>query len=199
MRLATALILLMLAPAPGVAQTYFPQGVLGSTPQASDAAAGLYSEFLQAAHETSLWDLSRQDSTAESYRLLLLRTFDRPASVRLLVKPGGTGWFYRRMTRGTGATQPGGIGEWGMSWSWKSRTASFRVTIEDAGFWNLPTMDANAKTAVHCRSHWILEGVKNGKYHIVDRCSPVPADPVRVIGTRLMKLRNLRLRASQVY
>jgi hypothetical protein len=86
MRLATALILLILAPASGVAQVYFPPGVLGST-RASDTAAGLYSKFLQAAHEPSLWEPSQQDPTAESYRLLLLRAFDRP---RLSSAPGET-------------------------------------------------------------------------------------------------------------
>jgi hypothetical protein len=45
---------------------------------------------------------------ARVYRLLWLRSDRRPASIRFAPKPGGTGWFYRRMIGGTGSTLPGG-------------------------------------------------------------------------------------------
>jgi len=197
MRSASAFIFLTLTVS---AQTYFPPDVLAGTPEASQVAANQYSKFLRSQHEPSLWELAQQDPKAEAYRLLWLREFDRPASIRFVVKPGGTGWFYRRMTTGKGGTQPGRIVEYGKSWSWKSRTASFLGTIAGAGFWNLPTLvygDGNAIPA--CRSHWILEGIKNGQYHVVDRCSPDQTDPVRVIGMRVMKLGNLRVHGRNVY
>jgi hypothetical protein len=87
-----------------------------------------------------------------------------------------------------------------MSWSWKSRTASFLGMIEGAGFWSLRTLvhgDENAIPA--CRAHWILEGVKNGQYHVVDRCSPDQTDPVRMIGMRMIKLGSLRVHGRGVY
>jgi hypothetical protein len=74
------------------------------------------------------------------------------------------------MSSGQG-DQPGGIREYGMSWSWKSRTAAFLYIVEDEGFWNLATL---AGPVSGCRSHWIIEGVKQGRYHLVDRCSPDP-------------------------
>jgi hypothetical protein len=92
--------------------------------------------------------------------------------------------------------QPGGIREYGMSWSWKSRTASFLATVDDQGFWNLPTV---AGPFSECQSHWIIEGVRQGRYHLVDRCSPDPADPVRVIAARAMKWGNLRIQKSRIY
>ena len=91
------------------AQTYFPPGVLAGTPEASQVTANQYSKFLRSLHEPSLWELAQQDPKAEAYRILWLREFDRPASIRFVVKPGGTGWFYRRMTTGKGGTQPGRI------------------------------------------------------------------------------------------
>jgi hypothetical protein len=91
------------------AQTYFPPGVLAGKPEAGQVAAIQYSKFLRSLHEPSLWELAQQDSKVEAYRLLWLREVDRPASIRFLVKPGGTGWFYRRMTTGKGGTQPGRI------------------------------------------------------------------------------------------
>ena len=200
MRLASAFVLLMLATEFGHTQTYFPPNVLGKTPAASDIAANRYSMFLKALHEPSLLELAQQNPNVEAYRFLWLREFDRPASIRFVKKSGGTGWFYRRMTSGKGGAQPGRMTEYGMSWSWKSRTASFLRTVEGAGFWNLPTLaGADGNTFPACRAHWIVEGLKNGQYHVVDRCSPDQADPVRVVGSRAMKLGNLRVRKNHVY
>jgi len=200
MRAAGAFIFLTLAGHFGQAQTYFPPGVLARTPEASEAAANRYSKFLKSLHEPSLLELAQQDPNAEVYRFLWLRELDRPASIRFVTKPGGTGWFYKRMTSGNGGTQPGRLTEYGTSWSWKSRTTSFLSTVEGVGFWNLPTLagaDGNAIPA--CRAHWIVEGIKGGHYHIVDRCSPDQTDPVRVVGMLAMKFGNLKVHRSNVY
>ena len=173
------------------AQTLFPPGAL------PDAVAQRYTEFLQALHEPSLFELAGRDHGAEAYRLLWLRDDDRPASVRFVIKPGGTGWFYRRMAGGTGATRPSGLHEYGMSWSWRSRTASFLRTVDDAGFWSAAAEIPNASGL--CRSHWVLEGVQHGQYRVIDRCSPDENDPVRIVGLRLMQLAHLRVHGRHVY
>ena len=139
---------------------------------------------------------------AEAYPFLWLREFDR------LARPGGTGWFYRRMLSGQGGAQPGRVAEYGMSWSRKSRTTSLLSTVESAGFWNLPTLaqsHGNAVNAVQaCRAHWIVEGIKSGRYHVVDRCSPEPARtrhsalPHRK-AMLAMKLGNLGVHKSNLY
>jgi hypothetical protein len=179
------------AAGPTFPQAYFPVGAL------PEAAAVRYARFLTAMHEPSLYELSRQEPGAEAYRLLWLRRDRRPASIRFVLKPGGTGWFYRRMTGGTGSTLTGGLRENGMSWSWKSRTASFLRAIEDVGFWSLAT--GGSDTVDSCRSHWILEGVRQGKYRVIDRCSPAESDPIRIIGVREMRLAKLRVHGDQIY
>jgi len=187
-RLTEVALLVALISQVSAAQTYFPPGIPEDT---SDHAL-----VLKALREPSLWELSRRDPSAEAYRFLYLRERDRPASIRFLVsKSGSTGWFYRRMCAGRG-DQPGGIREYGMSWSWKSRTASFLAIIEDQGFWNLATLDARVSG---CQSHWIIEGIRQGQYHVVDRCSPDPADPARVIAAHAMKWGNLRIQKSRIY
>ncbi len=115
MRSVSVLVFLTLAVQFSHAQTYFPPGVLARTPEASEVAANRYSNFLKSLHETSLFELAQQNSKAEAYRFLWLREFDRPASIRFVTKPGGTGWFYRRMTTGTGGAQPGRLAEYGVS------------------------------------------------------------------------------------
>jgi hypothetical protein len=183
--------LILTAAEPAFPQTYFPAGAL------PDAAAVHYARFLMAMREPSLYELANQNPGAEAYRLLWLRSDQRPASIRFVVKPKGTGWLYRRMTGGSGSTQPRGLHQYRMSWSWKSRTASFLTTIGDAGFWNLPTGDSAGPAP--CRSHWILEGVRQGQYRVFDRCSPPETDPVRIIGVRAMKLANLKVHGRQIY
>jgi hypothetical protein len=172
-------------------QTYFPTGAL------PEVSAVHYARFLTAMHEPSLYELSRQNPGAEAYRLLWMRSDQRPATVRFVPKPGGTGWFYRRTAGGTGSTVPSGLRESGMSWSWKTRTASFLRTVDDAGFWNLASGDSD--TPGFCRSHWILEGVRQGQYRVIDRCSPPETDPIHIIGVRAMRLANLRVHGSQIY
>lgn len=172
------------------AQTLFPPSVL------PEASAIRYTRFLKALHESSLFDLSR-DPAAEAYRLLWLRDHDRPASIRLVIKPTGRGWFYRRMTGGSGSTEPAGLREIGMSWCWKSRAASFLRIVDDTGFWTLPEPPA-ASDGI-CRSHWILEGVRGGRYRVIDRCSPSEDDAIRIIGVRAMRYANLRVHGRQIY
>jgi len=72
------------------AQVFFPPSALPG------ADAQRYTEFLRALHEPSLSELASRDPSAEVYRLLWLRDNDRPASVRFVIKPGGTGWLYRK-------------------------------------------------------------------------------------------------------
>ena len=174
-----------------LAQTFFPPDAL------PEASAQRYTQFLHALHEPSLFELARRDPSAEAYRLLWLRDDDRPASVRFVAKPNGTGWFYRRMMGGTGATGPTGLRNNGISWSWKSRTASFQKTVADADFWSIAGSAPNPHGI--CRSHWVLEGVRSGQYRIIDRCSPDEKDPVRVIGERAIRLGNLKVRGRRVY
>jgi hypothetical protein len=183
--------LALAAAEPAFPQTYFPVGAL------PEPAAIRYARFLTAMHEPSLYDLSMQNPGAEAYRLLWLRSDRRPVSIRFAPKPGGTGWFYRHMTGGTGSTQPGGLRENGMSWSWKSRTASFLRTIDDVGFWSLAT--GGSDTLDFCRSHWILEGVRRGQYRVIDRCSPPESDPIRIIGVGAIRLANLKVHRGQIY
>ena len=181
-------------------QTYFPQNILSTTAARSEARSDVYSKFLRSFHEPSLFELAQKDQLAEAYRFLWLREYDHPVVIRFAVKPNGTGWFYRRVESGTGLSQPGRITDYGMSYSWKSRTNSFRQLLESTGFWNLrPADESSAGSTTSCTAHWIIEAVRNGQYHVVDRCSPDMTDPVRVIAMKTMKLGSLRSGRRNVY
>jgi hypothetical protein len=172
------------------AQVYFPPSALSETSEVR------YTQTLRALGEPSLFELSRTAPDIEGYRLLWLRESDRPVAIRFVPKSNLTGWFYRRVGSGKGFDPPAHSFDRGMSWSWSSRTRSFLAAIGDSGFWTMPLSGTDPAT---CRSHWILEGVRQGNYRIIDRCSPGSDDPIRIIGMRMIKLGSLRSSRNRVY
>lgn len=63
----------------------------------------------------------------------------------------------------------------------KVRTDWFLEIIEQNNFWKLPSND---DSRIGCDgAEWLLEGVKDGTYHVVSRCSPENGE-VRTIGSR---------------
>jgi len=208
MRLSTVLFLLLAGVGALPAQQYFPPGVLGATTQEHDFKANWYAKELKALHEPSLWELSHNDPNVEAYRFLWLRTFDHPIAARLVVRASGSGWMHARMTSGQGGYAPGRIIRWGVSWLTKAKTQSLLEALAAADFWNLPTLagvnetppgpDGTVEIGAD-GAQWIVEGVKNGQYHVVDRWSPETADPVREIGLLSLKLGRFRIRSGNVY
>ena len=59
-----------------------------------------------------------------------------------------------------------------------------RDLFDKNDFWKLPT---NVDVSGLDGSHWILEALNNGYYHIVDRWSP-EGGPTREMGERLLEL-----------
>jgi len=183
-------LLLLTAALP--AQTYFPPGVLDSQSQH-------YSEFLKALHEPSLWELSQRDPKAEAYRFFWLRAFDHPVAIRLVVRTGGSGWVNLRVTSGQGGYAHGRISRYSVSWATKAKTQSWIAAFDQAGFWRLPTQPPDDDVIRLDGAQWIFEAVKNGQYHVVDRWSPDPGDPVRDLGLSGLRLTRLRLRPREIY
>jgi hypothetical protein len=184
------LFALLLVPAALFAQQYFPPGTL--------ARDGEYSRFLKALHEPSLWELSQRDPHAEVYRFFWLRPFHHPISVRLAVRTSGSGWIYAHITTGKGGYEPGHINRISHSWMTKGKTQSLLAAFENAGFWNLPTVQ-DPKLMRPGGAQWIFEGVRDGKYHVIERWSPQAGDPVHAIGTLALRLARFRIHPQDIY
>jgi hypothetical protein len=183
-----------------LAQQYFPDGVLGRNPQEHQSTVDRYTKYLKALHEPSLWELSQQDPNAEVYRFLWLRSFHNPIAVRLVVRASGSGWIHSRRTRLKRDYEPGGITHYSNSWLRKARTQSFVSAFEHANLWNLPTLREPIANVVQVDgAQWVIESVRNGKYHVVDRWSPEAGDPIREMGLLALKLSRLRVRAAEIY
>ena len=180
--LIAALSLLALTGFAGKTPVYFPPGAFGETPEAS-ATRERSSGFLKSLHEPSLWELSQKDNKAEVYRFFLLQPAEHPVTVRLVMQTGRT---YARRGWGSGEGKPQGRKDYSLVFGRKDAVQGFANEMNNADFWNLtttPCVDENA--------HWILEGAKAGKYHVVDRCSPGDTDPLRRIGILALKLSGL--------
>jgi hypothetical protein len=181
----------------GFAGEYVPAGVLGDS-RSHQFRSYWYSKHLIAMREPSLWEVSRQDSTAEVFRFLWLRSFHHPISVRLTVRKDGTGILTSKETDGKGGYAPGKLIRNLAATLSKEQTAFFLDRVEAFGLWKL-AMEKLGTTGLD-GAEWIIEATKGGRYHIVDRWSPPANDPVHALGTTLMiNLAHFRLLYQDVY
>jgi hypothetical protein len=156
-----------------------------------------YSKYLTALKEPPLGEFSRQDQTAEVYRFLWLRSFDNPIAVRLAVTRDG-GRLIAKMTSGQGGFEPGHLVLNRESSLSKEATEWFLAEVKHARFWDIPTRDDSH--AQPDGAEWIIEGVRQGQYHVVDRSSPDRKDPAHVLGIALLiNLARFRLLYQDVY
>jgi len=73
----------------------------------------------------------------------------------------------------------------------KEKTTWFLEKIEENKFWELQTVDRSRMGLDGAA--WVIEGAKNGSYHIVDRWSPDHGS-VRIIGLLMLhKLVKLKI------
>jgi hypothetical protein len=126
-----------------------------------------YSTQLNALQEPSLYQMGKV-SNSESY--LWLRTFHHPVAVRADVKPDGTGMLTTKITSGAGGYRPGTITENRSQLLSKEQISTFLAKVDDVQFWKAPN-PVNDQRGTD-GSQWIIEGLKNGRYHVVDRWSP---------------------------
>ena len=103
--------------------------------------------------------------------------------IRIDVSADGTSRLTTKMTSGAGGYGPGQILHNRTSTLTREQTEWFLGKIEDNKFWRLSAVD---KTRMGLDgAQWIIEGVKDGNYHIVDRWSP-EGGPVRTIGLLML-------------
>jgi hypothetical protein len=148
---------------------YFPTGVFAANPDLSDFCARWYSKHLRAMGAESLLSAST-DKQTRAYRFLWLRTFHHPIASLLRIRPDGSGQLDSVKLTGAGGYEPGGILTTQSVEISKEQVDKFEALISAADFWASPTPDLN--TSGKDGALWILEGVKEQKYHVVDRWTP---------------------------
>jgi hypothetical protein len=63
--------------------------------------------------------------------------------------------------------------------------------VDQAAFWNMPIQKWVGGTD---GSYWIIEGLKDGKYHMVVKFSPQKGDSLYLLGKALIKASEVRIR-----
>jgi hypothetical protein len=130
-----------------------------------------YAHHLKAMKEPSLWKVSQKDRSATVYRFLWLPTFHHPISVRL-VKSSDSAVLHIVKLDGRGGYEPGGISVLKSNKLTDKQWDEFKRRLDKAKFWKMPTGEEEAEGIVLDGDRLILEGVLDGKYHVVHRNSP---------------------------
>ena len=146
---------------------FFPKSSLD--PRGDDFKANWYSAQLRALKEPSLLHLA-DGPLSHSYRFLWLRTFNHPIAIRIDIKPDGTGTLTIKVASGAGGYAPGTLIENTSHALSGTQVKTFLALVDRVNFWAAPNpVDDQTGTD---GSQWIIEGVRDGKYHVVDRWMP---------------------------
>ncbi len=194
MRRFLSVLLTILVTGSFASAQYFPKGSLDS--KGDDFKDDWYSHQLTALQEPSLFGMMKTPSW-ESYRFLWLRTFDHPIAIRLDLQPDGSGILTTKVASGTGGFRPGVLAETSSRALTKVQTDAFLLRVDKLGFWSAPNPESNQ--GGEDGSQWIVEGVKAGHYHVVDRWTP-NAGVVRELGLMLaIELAKMTIPANKIY
>ena len=151
-------------------ELYFPDRVFHNVKERNEFTVKWYSKHLETMKEPSLWKLSQKDRSAQVYRFLWLPTFHHPVSVRITESSDSIEAQVVRLD-GQGGYKPGKIAVVKSKKLSKEEWAEFKRLFDRSKFWTLPTEKEFDGTAVEDGDRLVLEGVKDGKYHIVNRTS----------------------------
>jgi hypothetical protein len=147
-----------------------------------------YSKHLAAMNEPSLQP--RAGCPEESYRFLWLRSFQAPIAVRVWQASPKRFFIISKQLSGKGGYEPGSLSNEKMRPLTEDEWNTFTQLLSQASFWKLPTEDEMIDG--NDGAQWILEGVKEDNYHIVDRWSP-PNSSYRACCLYLLKLSELEI------
>lgn len=124
-----------------------------------------YSEMLFALHEPVL---SNYNGDKEIYRFTWLRTFHHPVAIRI-EKQNDAIKLFTKVCNGAGGYRPGKL-IFDSSFDIESDIFNLLVKkVDENKFWQMETEIPNGGMD---GAEWILEVVRNNKYHIVTRWSP---------------------------
>lgn len=146
--------------------SYFPRGAFSTNERGDGFLADWYSQHLRAMKEEPFY--YPDDGEAESYRFLWLRAFHHPVSVRVWSACGGRFVTLKEMS-GAGGYEPGRLLVNRTRQLSQDEWDEFTRLLERTCYWELPTSDGRLG---YDGARWILEGVRAGRYHVVDRWTP---------------------------
>ena len=146
--------------------------------------------------------LPRTDCGLESYRFLWLRTFHKPIAVRVWSADSRYYLVVKELS-GQGGYEPGRIIVSRLRSLSEAEWNNLRGLLSQISFWNLPTEEPRVQnpdgsvTVGLDGAQWIIEGLREGKYHVTDHWSAKAK--YRKVCLYLLKLSNLRVKKTEIY
>jgi hypothetical protein len=152
-----------------------------------------YSKHLSAIGEPTL-----PGGPNEAYRFPWLRTFANPIMVWVKCYPGGCSLTARRLDS-SGGYEPGKVVERREKKLSEQEPTNVRLLLSKAQFCSRQPGDERIGLD---GAQWILEGTRDGSYHLWDVWSPERSGPYaafRELCLELIRLSGLMIRSSEVY
>jgi hypothetical protein len=144
------------------------------------------------------------DPEAEIYRITFIPTFYHPIKIRV-EKHRDTYLLIAKRLSGQGGFDAGRLKTENKR---RLRPREWHRLLEllgEANFWKLPYLEKEAgpnekgeETICLDGSEWVIEGVRNGQYHAVNRYCP-ESKSFEAVGLYLAKLSGLRVKERELY
>jgi hypothetical protein len=151
-----------------------------------------YSSVLEGCSEPVLYDYQGED---EVYRFTWLRSFNTPVIIKIqkhhfdfMFTAKELSPVYKEFPQELNISDTGFI-----SWF---KWYTFKSKLDKISFWNMPMDDTEEQGMDGAR--WVLEGVKDGQYHFIDRWSAKGSDFGKAC-LYLIKISNLEIGDEDIY
>jgi hypothetical protein len=131
---------------------------------------------------------ARGESTNERYRFAWIPTF-HPSVVVRAEHDGRSSRLIARILSGAGGYDPGTVVRDTVVSLQSTEWVELQAAIEKSSFWAAPQVPPDSLLGLD-GSRWILEGYREGRYHVVDRWSPERNGPDaahRAVGEWLLR------------
>jgi len=129
-----------------------------------------YSEELFALEEEAIYDVDKQ-----IYRFSYFPAFTNQMVMRIEVCDDGTADIYYKVSDGEAGVSGGGIARSEQAKLSATETAALLALLKEVDYWELPVETDH----LGCDGYmFVIEGVKDGVYHIVNRWVPEEPEPV---------------------
>jgi hypothetical protein len=148
------------------AQTkFFPAVALSENAWSSRLRISWYSLHLETMNELPLSALINED---ESYRFLWLRSFHNPVAIHVW-RAGGRYFMTVKRLNGRGGYDPGTVDLDRTRSLTENDWDAFMMHLEHSQYWTMPTKEDQM---CNDGAQWMMEGYREGRYHVVGRQCP---------------------------
>ena len=146
-----------------------------------------YPKILGAAREEN-WKLLADDDRFEGYRFIWIRSFDEPVVIKLERLPGAAPAVSVKIFDGPGSHDYGELGTIRQRLATIAELTELHELAADLEFWSRPPEVVRPGWMCLDGATWVIEGVRDGRYHYMSRHCPESDSAALPLGKHLMAL-----------